>query len=317
MKKMIRPVYKKSMTSLIIWLVVLISGGSSCLKNSSNNIDFSTVGASVDLPLAATNNNTVVSFSFTAVLSASIPFYINLASPHTLGTAVTATFAIDSAYLTNYNVANSTDYQLIPDSDYTVLNGWNRTILPGQRLDSMYVKFDFTKMDPTQVYVLPVTIQTASVPIEQWNHLMISPSVRNKYDGEYNLVIETVGWGGFDIADGPPSYPWGPIGTVTYGPASVTFDYVSQPVCYPGGAPTGFGATQPLLTFDPNTNLLVSVVNLIPDDGRDRMFQIDPAVTTSRWDPATKNIYAAYLMFQTGRPTQHIYDTLIYQRPRP
>ncbi|MFI5185285.1 MAG: DUF1735 domain-containing protein [Chitinophagales bacterium] len=317
MKKNNRSVNRGAKTSIIIWLLLILFGFTSCLKNSNHNIDFSTAGASVELPLAAANNNTVVSFSYTAVPSANIPFYINLASPHTLGTSVTATFAIDSVYLTDYNTANSTNYQLMPDSDYTVLNGWNRTIPAGQRLDSMYVKFDFTKMDATQTYVLPVTIKTASVPIEQWNHLMISPSVRNKYDGEYNLDIETDGWGAFGIADGPPSYPWGQVGTVTYGPSSVIFDILAQPVCLTGGGATGFGSTEPLLTFDPNTNLLVSVVNLAPDDGRGRKFQIDSAVTTSHWDPVTKNIYAVYLMFQNGRPTQHIYDTLIYQGSRP
>ena len=57
-------------------------------------------------------------------------------------------------------------------------------------------------------------------------------------------------------------------------------------------------------------------MNLIPDDGRGRAFAINPAVTDSRYDPATKTIYAAYLMFQNGRPTQYIYDTLVYKGSR-
>ena len=157
-------------TLLLMIPVTIIS----CLKKGNYDVDLSTSGASVYLPLAATNSNRIVSFSFTGVHSATIPFYIDLASPHTLTNHVTATLAIDSGYLNSYNTINSTSYQVMPDSDYTVLNGWDRTIPAGQRLDSMYVKFDFTKMDPTKSYVFPVTIQTASVPIEQWNHLMIN-----------------------------------------------------------------------------------------------------------------------------------------------
>jgi Domain of unknown function (DUF1735). len=157
-----------------ICLLIITTSIVSCLKNGNNDIDLSTAGASVYLPLAASNSNRIVSFSFTGVPSATIPFYINLASPNTLTNNVTATLAIDSGYLNSYNTINSTSYQVMPDSDYTVLNGWDRTIPAGQRLDSMYVKFDFTKMNPTKSYIFPVTIKNASVSIEQWNHLMIN-----------------------------------------------------------------------------------------------------------------------------------------------
>ena len=66
-----------------------------------------------------------------------------------------------------------------------------------------------------------------------------------------------------------------------------------------GGDPTGFGAATPVFTFDLATNKLVSVVNSTPDDGRGRAFELNPAVTTSRFDPATKTIYAAYFLKQT------------------
>ena len=82
-----------------------------------------------------------------------------------------------------------------------------------------------------------------------------------------------------------------------------------------GGIVT-FGATSPRFIFDPSTNALVNVVNTTPDDGRGRVFTIDPAVTDSRYDPDTKTIYAAYLFKQNSRPDQHIYDTLNYVGPR-
>lgn len=297
--------------------LLLLCGFSSCLKNNSYDTPFSSAGASVNLPLAAANSNSLVSFSFTEGQPAYLPVYINLASPKTPGTAVTANFALDTAYLNSYDSTNSTDYQLMPDSDYSVVNGWARNIPAGKRLDSMYVNLNLDKIGSTINYVLPITIQNASVPIEQWNHLLMNILVRNKYDGHYDLKIKTVGWGAYGIADGPPSLDYGLLGMITNGASGLVFENDQQPVFTSTSTATSFGATKPLLTFDPVTNLLVSVVNLIPDDGRGRAFLIDSTVKTSRWDPVTKNIYAAYYMFQDGRPTQYIYDTLIYQGPRP
>jgi hypothetical protein len=300
----------------IFWIIIA-SSFSSCLKNNDYDTPFSSGGASVELPLAAANNNGLLSFSYTEGLPAFFPVYINLASPKTLGSAVMASFAVDTAFLNSYDSINGSNYQLLPDSDYTIVNGWARNIPAGSRLDSMYVMYNLDKMDLSVNYVLPVTIQKASVPIEQWNHLLINPQVKNKYDGEYDLKIKTVGWGGFGIADGPPALDYGNLGMATNGANAVVFDIGSQPAFTSTGDPTGFGATNPQFSFDPVTNLLISVVNLIPDDGRGRTFLIDSTIKTSRWDPVTKNIYAAYLMFQNGRPTQDIYDTLIYQGPRP
>ena len=84
---------RKIQPAIAAWLLILF-GFSSCLKNSNYNTPFSTVGASVDLPLAASNSNNPVTLSFTEGQPANLPVYINLASPKTLGTAVTATFAL-------------------------------------------------------------------------------------------------------------------------------------------------------------------------------------------------------------------------------
>ena len=75
----------------------------------------------------------------------------------------------------------------MPDSVYTT-TGWDLTIPAGQRLDSMKVTFDFTKLDLNHNYILPVTIESASLPIEQWNHLLYYISVKNQFDGEYTVT---------------------------------------------------------------------------------------------------------------------------------
>jgi hypothetical protein len=171
-------------------------------------------------------------------------------------------------------------------------------------------------------YALPLTISSASYGIISTNFgtAIYSFIGRNKYDGSYSLRKKLVGWGAYGIDDGN-TYNWpNNIGVVTAGAASDgTWDATwsaGQLAFTATGGTTAFGATTPLYTFDPSTDKLVSVVNTTPDDGRGRKLAINPAVTDSRYDASTKTIYAAYLMMQNGRPTQYIYDTLVYQGVR-
>ncbi|HVX52200.1 MAG TPA: DUF1735 domain-containing protein [Chitinophagaceae bacterium] len=168
--------------------VLLMGSFSSCLKNGKYYTDFSSITASVDLPLAASNNNSPVPFSYDATASSpSIPVIVNLASATPLSTATTATLAVDQSYLDSYNTDNGTSYLLMPSDAYTV-TGWDVTIPAGKRIDSMVVTFDFSKLDLTQQYILPITISQASQPIEQWNHLMLNIQVKNQFDGDYHCT---------------------------------------------------------------------------------------------------------------------------------
>ena len=61
---------------------VLVLSLSSCLKNGNYFADFAAAAGSVDLPLAASNNNGVEAFSFdVTVTSTVLPIYANVASP--------------------------------------------------------------------------------------------------------------------------------------------------------------------------------------------------------------------------------------------
>ncbi len=161
-------------------LLVTASSLSSCLKNGQYYTDFGSIQASVDLPLAASFANGIAEFDYdSTTTSASIPVYVNVASVSPLNKAVTATIAIDSAYLAQYNASNSTNYKMLPASAYKV-STFNLTVPANQRLDSALVTFDFTKVDITDtanLYILPFTITSSSLPIEQWNHLLLHPVV--------------------------------------------------------------------------------------------------------------------------------------------
>ncbi len=315
MKKINRTVNKMPLAASFVLLLLITFGFTSCLKNGKYNVDFTTVAPSVDLPLAATNNNNVVVFTFDAtVTSTKIPFYINLASPSTLNTPVTATFALDSAYVTTYNTANGTNYQVMPANYYSVVNGWTRTIPAGKRLDSMYVTFNFSQFDLSQSWVLPVTIQSASVPIEQWNHLMISPSVKNFFDGHYTVTGTLT-----DAANGTLSgaYPMD-VDLITAGPNT---DYFNDNLW--GGPVHGilsgvnnsyYGSWDPVFTFDPATGNVTSVVNYYGQPaGNGRSAAIDPT-GINNFSLSTRNGDVKYFMDQPSVISPHrVYLTEHYQ----
>jgi hypothetical protein len=183
-----------------IFASIVLVGFSSCLKNGPYYTNYAAVAASIDLPLSAPDvvigfpGNSVITFGYTTSNltlfdgatgtttsyipgtgnNFTFPVYINVASPSVLGTATTATLAIDTAFFNQYNAANGGAFVLMPDSAYTV-SSWNLTVAAGSRLDSMQVTFNYSKLDSTvQNYVLPITIVSSSLPIEQWNHLLLN-----------------------------------------------------------------------------------------------------------------------------------------------
>lgn len=187
-------------------------------------------------------------------------------------------------------------------------------------------------LDPNLEYGIGLTITAVdnnyTIAANQ-KDVLYKFTVKNKYDGNYGLRIKTTGWAAYGISDNlPGTWPSNPdgtsIGLVTGGPNSVRFfdyygfgDYIQVAFTTGNTGATGFGATAPRFIFDLATDRLTNVINDLPDDGRGRVFQMNAAVTDSRYDPAAKKIYAAYILKQTGRPDQFIYDTLTYKGPRP
>lgn len=326
MKKINRTVNKMPIAASFVLILLITFGFTSCLKNGKYNVDFSTVAPSVDLPLAASTNNGVTVFTFPpTVTTTNIPYYVNLASPNTLNTPVTATFAIDSAYLATYNTANGTNLQLMPPSYYTVVNGWSRTIPAGKRLDSMYVTFHLSLFDLSQSWCLPVTIQSASVPIEQWNHLLISPSVKNFFDGDYMVSANSPM---LDVVNGAltGNYPE-EYYLVTAGPNS---DYAedlalgfSGHTILNGGGLSYYGSFGPQFTFDPTTGNVTSVVNTYGQPAANtRSAAIDPS-GINNFSLGTKNGDVKYYMIQPSAvpapPSIRVYfdEHWKYLGPRP
>jgi hypothetical protein len=82
------------------------------------------------------------------------------------------------------------------------------------------------------------------------------------------------------------------------------------------GLPANIATFIPLLTVDPVTNKITAVANNTTTAGTPTA-KINPAVTDSRYDPATNNIYVSFIVSQTGKTDIVVNDTLLYKTPRP
>lgn len=297
---------------------------SSCLKNGKYFTDFASAGASVDLPLAAANANGVVAFSFDAsVTSTKIPVYVNVASPKVLNKPVNVTLAIDTAYLRQYNNANGTAYEVLPDSVYTT-TGFNLTVPAGQRLDSMVVTFNFSKMNLSHPYVLPITIAKADLPIEQWNHLILYVSVKNKYDGRYTVT------GTFtDVTNSAftPLYPF-VVDLITSGADNVTVyneDYGINGYPFSTGSGVSYyGSFDPKFYFAPDGTITQVVNSYGQPAANSRYATLDPTGINKFSSPNTgADMDVKYFMNQPSVVTSPPYIRAMFSEhykylgPRP
>jgi len=217
-----------------------------------------------------------------------------------------------------YDTTNGANLIELPAASYTLLDDINNvTFGPGEAIKEVKIVVDQTQLDLSQAYALAFTVTDPGGAVINSNLVdgIYQVGVKNKYDGSYNTDITTTGWGAYGIADGVTNTWATPIGLVTSGAASVTLSEGIQVAFTAAGDATGFGATDPQYTFDPATDQMIEVINLVPDDGRGRQFHLDPA-QTSYFDPATHNVYAHYIMVQNGRPDQHIDMIFTYKGPR-
>jgi len=231
--------------------------------------------------------------------------------------------------ITAYNAAHSanlstfTNYTLDPSTPYDGAN-WVVTFGPGDFVKYINISLDPSTLDFSKRNGLAFKVADAGTsPISvDLNAALIEVAAKNKYDGVYALRIRTVGWAAYGIADDETgNYP-GNYLLISSGATSLKTLTTYRgdnllPAATTGQASyTAFGATSPQFVFDGATNKLVSVSNIIPPDSRNRMLKINPAITDSRWDPATKKAYLAFIMSQNGRPDQFFYDTLTYKGAR-
>lgn len=155
-----------------------------------------------------------------------------------------------------------------------------------------------------------------------YNTQVVVVGVKNKYDAVYSLRIKMVAGDRPTVLTGV-TYDWGgDVGMITAGTnTNKLFDYYGfnayiHPIRTSANAESAFGSTEPKFTFDLTTNKLTAVTNDFLNPANGRSFTINPAVTDSRFDPADRSIYAAFIMNQPGFGPLLIYDTLRFVRER-
>jgi len=270
----------------------------SCLKNSAYYIPFSSAAASVDLPLAASTGNGITAFAYPpSVTSVTLPVYFNVASPSLPSAPVTGTLTLDTAGLSAYNAANGTAYQPLPTTSYTV-SKWDVTVPAGKRLDSITVTVDLSSLDLSQAYVFPVTIASASLPIEQWNHVFYYIAVKNQWDGIYSYQ-------GYSLRAGDPvltgNFSGQQMTLLTSGSNSVTF----ATVALWGDGATGISIGNPQLTIASNNSVTITS----PGGAYN-----NPGYN-SIYDPNTQTFFISFT-WGAGPSARLSTDTLTYQGPR-
>jgi len=252
-----------------------------------------------------------------------------------LGKTMTVVIEDDQTLVDDYNTANGTSYVALPADKYTVDPGnpragglWTVTLAPGEFAKGLKISIpNSLGIDLSQTYAMGFRIKTvdANGKISAEAHqAVVEIGVKNKYDGEYSVNVTTSGWAAYGISDNmPAAYP-GNLLLITSGAATLNIENIwggsdLQPAMTAGNAGgTQFGAASPVFTFDLATDKLINVDNAIPDDGRGRDFMLNPAAPASDnlYDPATKTIYANYIMVQNGRPNQIIRMVMKYVGPR-
>ena len=151
---------KKISLSLLALIMLSLSA---CLKDKPA-VDFSTVGTIIEiLPVngGGLENFAGAKLNFDATETMdSAAIVLNIASPKPLNKPLTIGMALNDALRSSYNVANNSQYDALPDSvfSFPVTTG---TIAAGQRLDTLRVYFNPSKIDTTKNYMLPVSIKDA------------------------------------------------------------------------------------------------------------------------------------------------------------
>ena len=200
----------------------------SCLKDKPN-VDFSNQGYIAEITTASTNSTPSapsggLDFYNGATLSAtasdpdSVMFTVNVASDYPPTQDVKVTVAVNDQARLNY-IADPTKVQFkpFPSNAYSfpVTTG---TIKAGNRLDTFWVVFTHANLDPTQSYMLPITITSATGTTISGNlntiyfHIIGNP-LAGKYNQEWIRYNE-------NPPAGSPDYDQ--IGTAVFIPVSPT-----------------------------------------------------------------------------------------------
>lgn len=215
----------------------------------------------------------------------------------------------------NHNDATGENVQVLPAALWTVPASF--VIPAGQK----FIKLPFTisnttSLNPNLAYGIGLTITSASngyQVAQNLKNMVIIFSVKNKYDGRYNLT-------GYHNRT-PYTFPYETeMNLETTGPSSVIFYWpevgsVGHPIGIgPGNSMSWYGNTvAPQILFDPATDLVSTVTN---NSGAGPVITLftGPGSRLSKFDPATRQVTVDWNY--SGNPLRAFFDDMEYLGPR-
>ncbi|ULQ53029.1 DUF1735 domain-containing protein [Flavihumibacter fluvii] len=224
-----------------------------------------------------------------------------------LNTPMNVVVSLDQAYLDAYNTENETEYEILPAEFYTTspaISGdkYNLSFAAGEFAKPItFTLTDATLLDFSKQYALPFTITSvdAGGNISSSKTLLVKVLVKNIWDGAYEVTgsmndVGNPGLGGLF----PMEYHLITSGANTVDGYDPVY-WVDYFIPITSGADvTGYGAFSPVFEFDPETNKVVSVINIYGQPaGNTRSAELDPS-GENYYDPETQTIKVKFFMKQ-------------------
>lgn len=301
----------------------------SCLKdkgfeNGTYGInDPDTQPPGVGFPRAASAKYTVGIDLTSSPQSLNGVIYVNLESGQPAASDVHITLQLNDALRTAYNTANGTTIKAMPPALFSF--PLTLTIPAGQRNVQVPISLPNTSsLDPNETYGIGVTITSVDggyVIAGNLKNLLIEIGLKNKYDGRYELH-------GYHNRS-PYTFPFTTeVEMWTTGPSSVAMFWpdggdFGQPIGVGPGSVNWYGpAVSPNFTFDPVTNLVVSIAGMPANAVTLDLVTLDNTADANPDGPIVNRFEPGppkkiYVVFQyNGNNLRRFYDTLYYLGPR-
>lgn len=317
---------------ILFFTIALATILTSCLKDDSNILDPDNTQNVIEFansanltspttskyPLLSINvvmdapgsHNAIVRYSGAHNAPQDITVQVDVADPSVL-----------AFYKTQVGSAAST-YTAIPSNLFTLTK--TTVVIPkGQREVILPISFPNPDQLYGKNYVLALTIKTVSSGIISGNFgtMLYLISGINRADGVYTLKYK-FGTNDRNYDVNPVAWYFSDVQVFTTGPTTATLRNLNASSPYPhaatsGGLPTSIGGLTPVFTFDLATNKITNIANNNTGTAAQNKTAIpNPAVLDNRYDPATKTVYASFILKEPGKADMIVYDTLIYKNPR-
>ncbi|HNP53793.1 MAG TPA: DUF1735 domain-containing protein, partial [Ferruginibacter sp.] len=229
---------------------------------------------------------------------------------------ISVTLEIDPTIIDNYNNTNGTSIEVLDPSLYNISS--LTVVIPrgSKQIDLPIVIPSTATLDANSTYGIGVRIASADagyVLSSNMRELLISIGLKNRWDGVYELK-------GYHNRN-PYTFPYDvEMNMETYGPADDIFfwpdvDDYGHPIGVAPGSVNWYGpAIQPVVTFDPATDLVTGVRNVSTTSTTPITMFTGAGSGVSRYDATTKTIYVYWNY--NNNPLRAFFDTLTFLRAR-